>query len=340
VVSLEDLRRAAEAGRIRELPGFGEKTEQKILHELLTRHGEEQRILRPAAAQYGEALLQYLRTREGVQRAEIAGSFRRGRETVGDLDVLVSARRGAEVVRAFVEYPEVREVLARGSTKASVRLRSGLQVDLRVLADRSFGAALHYFTGSKPHNIAVRRLGQQKGLKINEYGIFRGSRRIGGRTEEEVFEAVGLPWIPPELREDRGELEAAAAGELPRLVDLEDLRGDLQVHTTDSDGRDTLEEMAEAAAALGHEYLAITDHSPAVRIAQGMRAADFRRQMKRIETLNRRLRGITLLRGAEVDICRMAHSTSPMRSWRSWTSSWFRCTRASTSLLGSRRGGW
>jgi DNA polymerase (family X) len=300
--SLDELQRAAEAGRIHTLPGFGAKTEQKILHELEARRTDERRIGRSVAAQYGESLLGYLRALPGVQQAEIAGSYRRCRDTVGDLDVLVSGGRGAEVIERFLAYPEVAEVLARGPTKASVRLRSGLQVDLRVLKEASFGAGLHYFTGSKAHNIAVRRRGQQRGLKINEYGVYRGGKRIAGRTEEEVFAAVELPWIPPELREDRGELEAAREHRLPQLVELTDIRGDLQLHTRDSDGRNTLEEMAEAAEARGYEYMAVTDHSAAVRIARGMDAAGFRRQMKRIERLNRRLQKLTVLKGAEVDI--------------------------------------
>lgn len=300
--SLEDLREAAEAGRVRVLPGFGEVTERKILRELAARRTEERRMSRAAAAQYGEALLEYLRACPGVARAEIAGSFRRARETVGDLDILVTARRGAGVVEAFATYAEVTEVIARGPTRASVRLRCELQVDLRLVPETSYGAALHYFTGSKAHNIAVRRLGQQRGLKINEYGVYRGRRRTAGRTEDEIFRSVGLPWIPPELREDRGEIQAAAAGTLPELVELRQIRGDLQLHTPDSDGRDSLEVMADAAIDLGYEYLAVTDHSPAVRITRGMDSAGFRRQMKRIDRLNTRLKGLTILKGAEVDI--------------------------------------
>jgi DNA polymerase (family 10) len=196
----------------------------------------------------------------------------------------------------------VARVLARGTTRAAVRLGSGLQVDLRVLAPESFGAGLYYFTGSKAHNVAVRGIARAAGLKINEYGVFRGKKRVAGRTEEEVLAAVGLPWIPPELREDRGEIAAAREGRLPDLVTLDDLRGDLQCHTTDSDGRDDLEAMARAAEALGHEYLAVTDHSPSVRVTGGMDAAGFRAQRRRIDKLNAKLGQLTVLAGAEVDI--------------------------------------
>lgn len=296
------LERAAREGRIRDLPGFGETSEAKLLRELRARPAGDERVLRATAAQYGETLLRWMRASDAVERAEIAGSYRRLRDTVGDLDLLVCARENAAAVDRFVGFPEVEEVAARGPTRAAVRLRSGLRVDLRVLGEESFGAGLHYFTGSKPHNIAVRRLGRQRGLRISEYGVFRGRRRVGGRTEEEVFAAVGLPWIPPELREDRGELEAAADGTLPALVALSDIRGDLQCHTKSSDGRDTLEEMAEAAQALGYEYLAVTDHSPAVRVAGGMDRAGFRRQWREIDRLNARLSKLTVLKGAEVDV--------------------------------------
>jgi len=302
VHTLSQLDRACRAGKVRHLPGFGAKTEANLLHELEAHGAEEHRVLRPVAAQYGEALLRYLRSVEGVQRAEIAGSYRRCRDTVGDLDILVTCRRGTPVIHRFVSYPEVEEVLAEGPTRSSVRLRCGLQVDLRVLAEASYGAGLYYFTGSKAHNIAVRRIAQKQGLRINEYGVWHGRRRIAGRTEEEVLGSVGLPWIPPELRENRGEIEAARQGTLPALVERADIRGDLQSHTTDSDGRDTLAAMAHAAEDLGYEYLAITDHTPAVRVAGGLDRAGFRRQMKRIERLNGRLSKLTLLKGAEVDI--------------------------------------
>jgi DNA polymerase (family 10) len=302
VCTIAQLERACRARKVRRIPRFGAKMEVNLLRELSAGSTDQGRVLRSVAAQYGEVLLQHLRTVPGVQRAEVAGSYRRRKDTVGDLDILVTGRKGSRVVPAFVGYGEVEEVLAEGPTRASVRLRSGLQVDLRVLNEQSFGAGLYYFTGSKTHNIAVRKRAQQRGLRLNEYGVWRGPRRVAGRTEEEVFAAVGLPWIPPELREDRGEIEIAAAGRLPKLVELDQIRGDLQAHTTDSDGRDSLAEMARAAEELGYEYLAITDHTQAVRVTRGLDREGFRRQMKRIDRLNVSLRKLTVLRGAEVDI--------------------------------------
>lgn len=300
--SVAGLEKAARAGKIATLKGFGAASEQKILTELAARAGGERHISRAVAAQYGESMLAYLRAFKGVKRAEIAGSFRRGRETVGDLDILVECTNGQAVSDHFVAYGEVRETLAHGPTKASVVLRSGLQIDLRILDATSYGAGLYYFTGSKAHNIAVRRIGQKRGLKINEYGIFKGKKQIGGRDELDVFKAVGLPFIPPELREDRGEIEAARRKQLPKLVTLDDIRGDLQMHSTGSDGRATIEEMARAAQDLGYEYIAITDHGPMMRVVQGLDDAGFRRQRKQIDKLNAKLRTLTVLAGAEVDI--------------------------------------
>jgi DNA polymerase (family 10) len=302
--TLAQLERACCQGKVRKLKRFGAKTEANLLRELTTQGPGQDRMPRSIAAQYGEVLLRYLRAIDGVELAEIAGSYRRRCETVGDLDVLVSCRRGTPVVRRFVAYPEVSQVLEQGNTRASVRLHAGLQVDLRVLPQASYGAGLYYFTGSKAHNIAVRRRALQRGLRINEYGVYRGTRRVGGRDETEIARAVGLPWIPPELREDRGEIEAASAGKLPRLLELPDIRGDLQSHTTDSDGRDALADMARAAEELGYEYLAVTDHTPAVRVTGGLDRMGFRRQMRRIDRLNASLRRLTLLKGAEVDIHR------------------------------------
>lgn len=302
VQSPRELATALAEGRVGTLPGFGPRTEERLRAALAEHRDEDRRFPLPVASQYGEALLDWLRQSPGVAEAEIAGSYRRRKDTVGDLDILVTARAADPVVRRFIEYPEVEEILAQGPTRAAIRLRAGLQVDLRVLKAGSFGAGLYYFTGSKAHNIAVRQLARRHGLKINEYGVWRGGTRVAGRTEREVVRALGLPFIPPELREDRGELDAALAGSLPSLVKLEDLRGDLQCHTTSSDGRNTLAEMAAAAGALGREYLAVTDHTPAVRVTRGLDRDGFRRQRKAIDRFNAASNGPTLLAGAEVDI--------------------------------------
>jgi DNA polymerase (family X) len=297
-----DLARVVKAGRVAELRGFGPKTQARLRQALAEPRETDRRMPLPTATQYGEALLEWIRKAPGIGEAEIAGSFRRRKDTVGDLDILVTARDSAPVIARFLEYPERAETLAEGTTRAALRLRAGLQVDLRVLDRESYGAGLYYFTGSKAHNIAVRRLAQARRLKINEYGVWRGRRRIAGRTEKEVAEAVGLPLIPPELREDRGEIAAAQAGKLPKLVELRQIRGDLQSHTTSSDGRESLARMAAAAAELGYQYLAVTDHTQAVRVTGGMNRAGFRRQRAAIDRWNAGPRPPTLLAGAEVDI--------------------------------------
>ncbi len=300
--SLEQLARAARDGRIRRLHGFGEKTEAKILHAIEMQAGATARFKLALAAQYGERLVSYLKAVPGVDRVIVAGSFRRYRETVGDLDILVTASRTSPVMDRFVNYDEVAEVVSKGTTRATVRLRSKLQVDIRVVAKQAYGAALHYFTGSKSHNITIRKIGQEMGLRINEYGVFRGKQRIAGHTEESVYAAVGLPYIEPELRENRGEIEAARAQRLPKLIQLADLRGDLHAHTQATDGRNTLREMAEAAQARGFEYLAITEHSRHLTVAHGLTPQRLLAQMDEIDRLNAEIKGITLLKGIEVDI--------------------------------------
>jgi len=302
IESLPDLARAARGGAIRALPGFGAKTEATILQAIEAHAGESRRFKLAVAAQYAEPLGAYLGATRGVRRAVIAGSYRRAKETVGDLDLLVTAARSGPVMNRFVAYEEVAKVLARGETRSTVILKCGLQVDLRVVENVSFGAALHYFTGSKDHNIAIRRMAQKKGLKVNEYGVFRGDRRVAGGTEESVFKAVGLPFIPPEMRENRGEIEAARRGKLPKLVELKDLRGDLHVHTRATDGHHSIREMADAARAFGLEYLAITEHSRRLTVAKGLDPKRLRQQMAEIDELNVNLKGITLLKGIEVDI--------------------------------------
>jgi len=302
VQTVEQLYAAARDGRIRVLPGFGEKSELNILQAVEAHASQTRRFKLAVAAQYADALRAFLALAPGVTRVTVAGSFRRMRETVGDLDILVTAAAARPVIQRFINYEEVADRLAAGSTRASVILRCGLQVDLRVVAEESYGAALHYFTGSKAHNIALRRLAQQRGLKINEYGVYRGKARIAGETEESVYAALGLAYIPPELRENRGEIALAQAGRLPQLLQLGDLRGDLHVHTKATDGHNTLREMALAAKAYGFEYLAITEHSRRLSVAHGLDPVRLARQCEDIDRLNAELEGITLLKGIEVDI--------------------------------------
>lgn len=302
IESPADLEKAARAGKIRELDGFGAKTEQNLLAALQAHADSARRFLRARVAGYAEDLAARLRDAPGAGQVAVAGSYRRARDTVGDLDVLVTAQDAEPVMERFAGDPGLARVLARGPTKSSAVLPSGLQVDVRVVEDKSFGAALHYFTGSKAHNIAIRKLGQQRGLKVNEYGVFREEEWLAGRTEEEVYAALGLPWIPPELREDTGEIAAAAEGRLPPLVEESDLRGDLHVHTTASDGQNSLRDMALAAQQRGYSYIAITDHSPRLAVVHGLNAKRLLDQAEEIDRVNAELKGITVLKGMEVDI--------------------------------------
>ena len=301
VQSAEQVLRAARDQRIRALRGFGELTERRIESAIGAHLSKERRVKLAVAAEYANALVDYLSAQPGVERVAVAGSFRRMRETVGDLDILVVASDGRALTERFAAYPDVEQRLALGPTKASVRLRSGLQVDLRVVARESFGAALVYFTGSKPHNIALRKLGLALGLKVNEYGVYRGAKRIAGDTEASVYAALGLPPIPPELREDQGELDAAKGRSLPRLVEYADLRGDLHAHTDATDGRDTLEAMVEAAQAAGLQYVAITDHSQRQAMSHGLDGPALLRQARKIARV-RKQATIDVLHGIEVDI--------------------------------------
>ena len=302
VSSVAQLRRAAQQQRIRALKGFGPAIEARILAATAAQLARPRRFRRDVGDEVAATLLAFLRGLPGVLRAEAAGSLRRLRDTIGDLDLLVTLEPGSPVTDRFVAHDDVRQVLAHGPTKASVVLSSGLQVDLRAVPDPSFGAAWLYFTGSKPHNIALRRLAHARGLKLNEYGVHQGERRLAGETEESVYRALDLPFIEPELREDRGEIQAAREGRLPTLLRRTDLRGDLHVHTTDSDGHDSLEAMAAAARERGLAYLAITDHSHRLAVAHGLDADRLARQIDRIERLNTQLTGIRLLKGIEVDI--------------------------------------
>jgi DNA polymerase (family 10) len=302
VQTVEQLMRAARDGRIRALPGFGEKTELNILQAVEAHASQMHRFKLAVAAQYADALTAFLQAVPGVDQVTVAGSFRRMRETVGDLDILVTAAPDSPVMQRFTAYDEVADVLSAGTTRASVVLKSGLQVDLRVVDKSSYGAALCYFTGSKAHNIAIRRIAQRLGYKVNEYGVFHGTERIAGEDEASVYRSIGLPFIAPELREDRGEIEAAHAGRLPDLVEFKDLRGDLHAHTKATDGHDSLRDMALAAKKLGLEYLAITEHSRHLTVAHGLDPLRLARQCEEIDRLNGELDGIVLLKGIEVDI--------------------------------------
>jgi DNA polymerase (family X) len=304
VRSRGDLERALAAGRLGKLRGFGPVLRSKLEQALSTKEaaGVSKRPPISVAAQYAEPLRRYLASVPGVKEVVIAGSYRRGRDTVGDLDVLACAPASAELLAALERYPDLREMTASGTTKASGVLRNGLPFDVRIVPPASFGAALQYFTGSKDHGIHMRRRAQERGLKLSEYGLYRGQKRLAGETEEGVYEALGLSWIPPELREDRGEVEAAERHALPVLVERRDLAGDLHVHTDASDGHDSLQSMVAAARAQKLSYIAITDHAKYLGIVRGLDAGRLARQCEAIDALNETLHGFTVLKGAEVDI--------------------------------------
>ena len=302
IATLAGLEQAARDGKLRALRGWKETMEAKVLQGIADLKAWRGRFRLVEADAAIRPLLERLEATQELTHLQVAGSYRRRRETVGDVDLLVTATAAEPVMERFVSAPGVKQVLAHGDTKSSIVLRQGLQVDLRVVGEESLGAALHYFTGSKAHNIAVRTLGVKRGVKINEYGIFRGSRRIAGRHEADVFQAVGLPWIPPELREDRGEIGAAFDGRLPTLVERGDIRGDLQMHTTYTDGRDSLADMVKACGDRGYSYIAITDHTKAVRVAGGLSREEFQAQFREIDEIRKMGAGPAVLKSAEVDI--------------------------------------
>jgi DNA polymerase (family 10) len=306
ITDLASLEKAARKGTLRTMPGFGESLERRILEALSRRTEQEDvRRIRPLLGTLVGRLQEAVAAAPGIAAVEVAGSYRRRKDTIGDLD-LIAVGDHAAAAKALESHHEVAHVIATGPAKTSVRLAKGLQVDLRSVPAESFGAALVYFTGSREHNVALRALARKKGLTLNEYGLFEGKRQVAGRTEEEVYGALGLPWVPPELREDRGEVEAALKGTLPTLVTLADLKGDLHTHTDWTDGHSTLEAMAKAAARRGLKYIAVTDHTPRTSIAGGMRWERHLEQHKAIDRVNRRFedagKDFRLLKGAEVDI--------------------------------------
>ena len=300
--SIAKLEKATAAGLLKNLPGFKEKKIENIKKGLELKKKVAGRFLLSEASSYAEAIVSRLQKVKGVDKILPCGSLRRQKETIGDIDILVTSTHPGEVMSAFVKFPQVARILAEGPTKSSVILKNNMQADLRVLEPESFGAAAHYFTGSKQHNIAIREMAVKRGLKISEYGVFKGKKRIGGETEEEVFKSVGLPYIPPELREGRGEIEAAQKGELPDLIELKDIRGDLQMHSRHSDGSNTIEEMVKEAKRLGYVYIAITDHTVSTRVAGGQTEKEFLKELEYIDQLNAKLKGFRVLKGVEVDI--------------------------------------
>ena len=302
ITSLDMLKEACEAGKISVIKGFGKKTEQSILEGIPHAVSAGKRFLIHVATASAHEIIDDLRKLPSITQVSVAGSCRRCKETCGDLDVLATSSDSSAAMDRLAAHPLVEKVLSRGDTKQRVRLRSGMELDLRVVPEESFGAAMQYFTGSKEHNIVVRRRAIERGLKVNEYGVFRGEDYVAGRTEEDVYAAVGLPWIPPELRENRGEIELAEKGCLPKLIEVADIKGDLHMHTTASDGKATIIEMAKAAKARGLEYIAITDHSKRVSMANGLDATRLRQHWADIRRVREQVSGIEILCGIECDI--------------------------------------
>lgn len=304
VTSLAHLEQLAKAQKLRDLPGFEAKTEENILRGLqVVKQGQERMPLGTALALAND-LVKYLASASSVREVVPAGSLRRRQETIGDLDLLVVSTKPAEVMDRFVAWPQVAQVQAHGQTKSSIRTSAGLQVDLRVVEPASFGAALVYFTGSKQHNVTIRSLANRHGLTVNEYGVFteKTGRRVAGKTEADVYKALGLPWIPPELREDLGEVERAAAGTLPDLITMEQIRGDFHLHSDWTDGAHPIEEVAKAAKRKGYEYMLLSDHSHSLTVAGGLTAGELLEQRAIVDALNTRLKPFRILLGTEMEI--------------------------------------
>ncbi len=302
VESLDDLREAVEEGEIRELEGMGAKSEENILQGISTLEETAGRISIKAAADQAETLADFLEGIDEIDQWEVAGSYRRMKETIGDLDVLIRAGDRETATERILEFESIDEVVSRGEEGVTVRLGSGLQIDFRFFEESAFGSAMVYFTGSRAHNISLRQRAVERDWKLNEYGLFSGDKRLAGKTEESVYSRLGMAWVPPELREDRGEIEAAIDEDLPDLIEPDDLRGDLHCHTTATDGANSIREMAEAAKGMAHDYLAITDHSKAVTMAGGLDEDGLRKHADEIREVDGSMRGFKLLAGIEVDI--------------------------------------
>lgn len=303
ISTLKQLEAAVKKNKIKKLAGFGAKTEKNILEELGREKGYKHQTKINQAEQIITPLLQFTNKIQGLKKAEIVGSYRRQKETVGDLDILalVDKKKKKSFMDEFIKYEEIKKVVSKGSDRITVLLKSDVQVDLRAIV-KNYGAGLIYFTGSKAHNIALRTMALKKQLKINEYGVFKGKKEIAGKTETSVYASLKLPYIEPELRENLGEIEAAKKKRLPKLITLEEIRGDLHAHTNRTDGHNTIKEMSEAAKKMGYKYLAITDHSQKMRIVNGLDEKELKKQIREIDALNSKLRGLTILKGIEVDI--------------------------------------
>ncbi|MEM3543496.1 MAG: PHP domain-containing protein, partial [Candidatus Micrarchaeia archaeon] len=303
--SIEELEAAAKEGRIAKLEGFGEKTEENIIKAIEIAKKGKERLPLGVALPIAKEIVEELKTTKGVKRIEIGGSLRRRVETIGDIDILAEVAEGKDIMDRFVSLPNVVEVLAKGEKKSMIVIEKGdyrIQVDLRIIESKSFGAALQYFTGNKEHNIELRKIAISKGWKLNEYGIFKGEKQIAGENEEEIYEKLGMKWIPPELRENKGEIKAAIDNKLPNLIDVKDIKGDLHVHTNWSEGTGTIEEMVIAAKKKGYEYIGIADHSKSERIANGMDEKRIEEQIEAIKEIRKKIKGIQILHSSEVSI--------------------------------------
>jgi DNA polymerase (family 10) len=300
--SIDDLKKAIENGKVEEVEGFGKKTVENIQREIgeYSKKGGSKRVKRSEAEEEIQPLVDYLEDK--MNDVTIAGSFRRKKETVGDIDILATSSNTKKAMKAFTEFDEVDRVIAHGESKSSIKLRTGLQVDLRIVEKNEFGAALLYFTGSKEHSVALRKIGQEKDLKVNEYSVFSGKKKLASKTEKKMYKALGLRYIEPELREDKGEFDASRNNNLPKLIELDDIKGDLQTHTKASDGKYSLKEMVEGAQELGYEYYAVTDHSKKVTMANGLDEKRLANQIEEIDELNNQMKKIKILKSVEVDI--------------------------------------
>lgn len=302
VRGLEDLEKVLDGDEVLTFKGLGQKKVDEIKKGVPLLKQKRDRTRLGIALPLAEKIRKEVEAIKGTEGTIIAGSIRRMRETIKDIDILTISDDTERTVKEFTELPFVKDVLASGSTKGSVITKDGIQVDLRVVGPESYGGALQYFSGSQAHNIRLRSIAQKNGLRINEYGIFKGEEKVAGETEKEMYSTLNLPFIPPELREDRGEIEAAIEGNLPDLIELEDIKGDLHMHTTWSDGKASIQEMAESAIELGYEYIAITDHSPSSTIANGLSIERLKEKQKELIAVNKKMKGISILMGSEVDI--------------------------------------